>query len=121
MATLQRDGVEVLRWTVQGRTELLGESPYRGLDMRTILDWARREGLDADAFEAIVVLRRAWLVSGCRNFDLDSLPTAADGTVRLGACHVYRVGVVETARRNVGSTLDFTSAPERLLADLHAG
>jgi hypothetical protein len=117
-ATLRRDGVEALCWTVQGRSELIGPPPFVGLDIRTILEWARREGLDADAFEAIVVLRRAWLVSGCRNFQLDDLPTATAGTVRLGACHVYRAGVVETARRNIGTTLDFTATPERLLGDL---
>jgi len=108
----------VLQWTAQGRSALIGPAPFEGLDLRTILDWARRGGLDADAHEAIVVLRRAWLVSGCRNFDLDDLPTAAHGTVRLGACHVFRVGVMETARRNVGSTLDFTASADKLLMDL---
>jgi len=117
--SLQRDGVAVMSWTVAGRSELLGPPPFAGLDIRTILDWARHERLGEDDYETIVVMRRAWLVSGCRNFDLDSMALATDGTVRLGACHVYRLGVVETARRNVGSTLDFSDAPEKLLIDLH--
>ena len=51
----------------------------------------------------------------------NTTPSAIHATGHVnGACYVYQHGVAERALREPGSTLDFGTAPERLLADLHA-
>ena len=63
-------------------------------------------------------MRRAVLISGSRLMDLDALPTPAATGHGVGACYVHHPERMTVARRNVGSTRDFTDAPEALLADL---
>lgn len=114
---LRRDGEEVLRWTIENRG-IIAPAPYAGLDWQKMLGWARDTLHDPDDFEAVVVLRRAVMISGARTVTLDPLVNAA-GTGHInGACYVFQPAVAEHALRNRGSTLDFTETPERLLADL---
>lgn len=107
-----------VRWTFSNRTSLDGPDPFTDRDIRTLLPWADRAFPDLEDYEAIVVLRRSWLVPGVRNTNLDEFPNAAVRTGgKMGACLVFQPGVAEYDQRNLGSTLDFTESPERLLSD----
>jgi hypothetical protein len=121
VATLRRDGKVVLTWTVSDRTHILGPDIFAGRDIRTVLTWAE-SGLPAlDDYEAVFVMRRAWLVSVSREIDQDRFPRADSPLhAKIGACFVYQHGVVEHATRSWGATLDFTGALERMLEDLDA-
>jgi len=122
VATLRRDGEVVLTWSIARRTRILGPGVFTGRDVRTVLTWAESGVPLPDDREAVFVMRRAWLVSVCREFDQDRFPSAlAPLRAKLGACFVYQPGVVDLAMRNQGSTLDFTDASERMLADLNIG
>lgn len=119
IVALRRDGVEVLRWTVHART-ILSPAPYAGLDWQKMLNWAREQFTDPDDFEAVVILRRAVMISNGRSVTLDPLDNAADTGHVGGACYVFQPGTAERAKRIHGSTLDFTDTPEYPLADLRA-
>jgi DUF2889 family protein len=116
-ARLSVDGELRLTWTLQ-RTAILGPAPFAGQDLRSMMSWAKARFLDRDAFEAVMVLRRAVFVSGNRIYDMDRMAHAAATGHVSGACYVYQRGVAERAAREVGSTLDFGATPQALLADL---
>ncbi len=115
---LRRDGREVLRWRVNGNL-IEAPAPYAGLELQRLPLWAKRHFPDGDDFEAIVVLRRAIYIAGARYLDLDDMADASTlAHFIMGACYVFQPGVAERAQRMVGSTRDFTTTPEALLADL---
>lgn len=116
-ATLHRDGVLVLRWTVDG-TRLTAPALYAGQDLRRLPDWGETALPDLDAYEAMIVLRRAMLISGSRRVDVDAFTTAFATGYPLGACYVYQRGTAERAERNRGTRRDFSEGAERLLGDL---
>jgi hypothetical protein len=116
-ARLSVDGAQRLVWTLQ-RTTILAPEPFAGQDLRTMMPWVKQHITDRDAFEAVIVLRRAVFTSGNRMYDMDRMATAADTGHVNGACHVFQHGVAELALREKGSTLDFGAAPQALLADL---
>lgn len=116
-ATLRRDGVEVLAWTVEGTT-ITAPEPFAGRGLKTLLGWAEGAFADPDAFEAIVVLRRSMHISNSRESDLDSIQSAGSIDWLIGACYVFQPGVAERTVRNLGTTRDFTETPQALLADL---
>ena len=74
--------------------------------------WASA-GLSTDEAEAALVLRRAVFISGGRGVDLD---TPGRRTGPMGGCWVWQPERAADARRNVGSTLDFTGREESLTA-----
>jgi hypothetical protein len=115
--TLYRDEVAVLEWTLD-RDRILAPEPYASVGVRPMLGWAKQNLADLDAIEALFIMRRAVLISGSRLIDLDELPTAAATGHGIGACYVHRSDRIALARRNVGSSRDFTESPDRLLADL---
>lgn len=117
MLRLRRDGEALLEWQVDGRT-ILAPPRFAGRDWQKMLDWARRTARDIDELEAIVVMRRAAMISNGRRVSLDPLANAADTGHVNGACYVFQDGVADRALRNHGSTRDFTHAPDALLADL---
>ena len=114
-ARLRVDGCERLVWTLQ-RTAIVAPAPFAGQDLRTMMPWAKQHIADRDAFEAVIVLRRAVFTSGNRMYDMDRMATAADTGHVSGACHVFQHGVAERALREKGSTLDFGATPQSLLA-----
>lgn len=116
--SLRRDGVEVLSWTIDGTT-LLAPVAFAGRDVRHLAAWAESAFSDPDDYEAIVVLRRAVLISKARLHDWDIFPTAADTGHGTGACYVFQPALQEHATRMVGSAREFTDAPQRMLADLN--
>ena len=114
---LSRDGRELLHWTVEGQN-ILAPEPYAGRSWQKMLPWARATFSDADELEAIVVLRRAVMISGSRTVTLDPLENAAQTGHVNGSCFVFRSGIAEHALRMPNSTRDFTDTPDALLADL---
>ncbi len=119
MLTLYRDDEAILEWTLQGNT-IVAPEPYASIGVKSLLQWARQRPDDPDALEALFVLRRAVLISGSRTLELDALATADQTGHGIGACYVHRPERITLARRNVGSSRDFTGTPEDLLADLKA-
>lgn len=114
---LSRDGIEILDWTVEGRM-ILAPEPYAGRDWQKMLTWARETFTESDALEAVVVLRRAVMISGSRTVTLDPLDNAAGTGHVNSSCYVFHPEVAPLALRMPGSTLDFTDTPQALLADL---
>jgi hypothetical protein len=114
---LRRDGVETLRWTIDAGT-ITSPAPYAGQNWQKMLDWARETFIHRDDFEAVVVLRRAVMISGARTVSLDPLENAAQTGHANGACYVFQPAHAPLAQRVRGSTLDFTDRPALLLADL---
>ena len=116
---LQRDGAPRLAWELDDH-EIREPAPFAGrsLSGRAFLEWARAE-LSEDLAEAACVLRRASYIAIGRSTPLDRIRQAKVFLPRIqGSCHTFTPGIAETATRVVGSTLDFSDAPERLLADL---
>jgi hypothetical protein len=98
---------------------IIEPEPFGGRDVRQIVEWAESTLTDPDEFEAVVLLRRAMQISGSRYLDMDQIQTAGFFNNRvMGGCFVYQPDMVEKAKRNVGSTRDFTSTPDALLADV---
>jgi hypothetical protein len=116
-ARLRVDGHELMRWTLD-RTRVVAPAAFAGQDLRSMMGWAKQRFVDRDTLEAVMVLRRALFVSGNRMYDMDALPRADSTGHVSGVCYVFRDGVAERARRELGSTLDFGEHPDRLLADL---
>ena len=114
---LRRDGEIILRWTIEG-TMIRAPDNVAGQSLRTLLDWAETAFPEPDDFEAILVMRRAILISGARTVDLDRIETAAFLAPFKGACYAFQPGTAEHALRVRGNTRDFTNAPESMLADL---
>jgi hypothetical protein len=115
--TLWRDGERLLEWIVDG-TRIAAPAPYIDQDTRTMLAWAAQAFPDADAYEAVCVLRRTVLISLSRLAHLDEHTHATAFPGRMGGCWVYQPGHVEQATRRVGSTREFIASPDRLLEDL---
>jgi hypothetical protein len=114
---LTRDGAPLLEWTVDGDT-ITEPVPFAGRSLRGgFMPWAEQT-LGPDTAEAAIALRRATMISWGRAVRLDDVASAADlGPVLQGRCHTFSEAHVHDATRMVGSTLDFTDAPDRLLTD----
>lgn len=117
VALLHVDGVETLRWTLR-RGHIVAPAAFAGQEVASMMAWAKACFIDRDRLEAVMVLRRAVFVSGNRFHDLDDMARAGDAGHVGGTCFVYQPMRVDQALRVAGSTRDFDSAPEALLADL---
>ncbi len=117
--TLHRDGTLLLDWEIDGRS-IVGPERFRDQPLWGGLfpAWAEQE-LDPDTAEAALLLHRACAISLGRAYDLDRTERATDfGDAVRNACFSFAPERIETARREVGTTLDFSDEPERLLSDL---
>jgi len=114
--TLARDGTQILSWAVEGR-RITDPPPFAGRSLtKGFVDWADSE-FDPETAEAAIVLRRACSISFGRAFPLDHIPNASDLASRtLGACYTFSPAVIGEGKRMLGSTLEFTHTPERLLS-----
>jgi hypothetical protein len=116
-ARLRRDGRALLDWEIE-RGTIVAPEPFAGRPSfgGGFGRWAEAE-LEPDLAEAAVVLQRACGISMGRMWDMDQVPGAwVFGAMTGGACHTFGAGVVEDARRVVGSMRDFSETPELLLA-----
>jgi hypothetical protein len=114
---ISADGGSREAWQVD--YELIVEpSRYRGLELRRAGSWVANHALSEDELEALFVVRRAHLVSGGLRFAPDTPATPLDQSWMQGACFTFQPQHAASSARVIGSTLDFTDTPERLLADL---
>ena len=60
--------------------------------------------LEPRAREAAVVLRRACHIAPSRDIDLDTMAVAAESITPSSSCYTLQTGVIEIARRVVGSS-----------------
>ena len=75
-----------------------------------------RETLDPAWLEPAFVLWRACAISWGRAFDVGGAPEAGRfASLAAGNCFSFQPGVVERAKRQDGTVLDFTARPEALL------
>ncbi|MFQ5512871.1 MAG: hypothetical protein ACE5FG_00420 [Myxococcota bacterium] len=116
-ARIARDGEEILVWEVSLR-RILAPEPFAGRSLtRGFPEWAEAT-LDRELAEAAIVLRRACSISFGRLFPLDRIPRSNVLRDRmLGACYSFGPDIIEDGRRMHGTTLEFTHAPEELLAE----
>lgn len=111
-AELWRDGKTCLAWEILG-TEIVSPPPYVGIDLNHgMAGWAIKT-LKPEESEAALVLRRSVVISRGREYNLDLQEHAKP----LGVCFSQQPIRAEHAIRVKGSTLDFTSAPDKLCAD----
>jgi hypothetical protein len=89
-------------------------APYAGLAIGTGFTGWVRDRLSLDEAEAALVLRRAVFISGGRGVDLDA-PGRTTGP--MGGCWVWQPERAASAKRNIGSTQDFTGRAELLTQD----
>jgi hypothetical protein len=116
-ARLRRDGAALLDFEIE-RGAIVSPEPFAGQPSfgGGFGRWAEAN-LEPDLAEAAIVLQRACGIAMGRQWDMDQVPGAwVFGAMTGGACHTFGAGVVEDARRVVGSMRDFTQAPELLLA-----
>lgn len=115
--TLQRDGEQVLAWTVVWN-RIEAPEPYAGRQLKgSFLAWAESE-LEPEEAEAAIVLRRACHISWGRAQDLDRY-RAADELLEVmsGTCFTFQPDRAVAGHRVLGSIRDFTDAPDALLTD----
>jgi len=99
-----RDGIEILSWRVDnGRVQ---GSRYDGA---ALAELSRRLGeLGADEAEAVLILRRASLISFVRTVDLDAVSSSNALRASPGAtCYAKQPVRLDEAERAVGSSRDF--------------
>ena len=116
--TLLRDGHVIAKWTLLGN-KLLVPVTLDEIGVKSLLTWASENTKNADELEAIFIMRRSVLISGSRIMDLDNIPNPEATGHGIGACYVHQPSRISIAKRNRGSTLDFTENPESLLSDFH--
>ena len=109
-ARLDRNGELLLQWTIEGSTltsppELAG----RSLDRADFQSWTAK--LDPAAKEAATILRRACHIAPSRDIDLDIYQVASESIGADASCYTLQDGVIDTARRVVGSSrIELTDA-----------
>jgi hypothetical protein len=113
-AVLDQDGVEKLRWRLDG-TMIAGS----GLDLRQLSKWKR--DLPPHEAEQATLLRRAIYVSGARqHVPPPHNPTASESPERMGVCFNYQLPQAETSRRTPNWHRDFSESGDEPLAGLDA-
>lgn len=102
-ARLERNGVLLLEWTLEGDT-LTSPPAWAGrtLDRTDFQTWTAE--LEPQLREAAVVLRRACHIAPSRDIDLDTMSVAAESIAPSPSCYTLQPGVIEIARRVVGSS-----------------
>ena len=115
---LARDGAPLLAWQLEGDRIVAPVSlAGRRIWGDSLAARAEAELAPEDA-EAVLVLQRACAISLGRGFDLDAMEHAQALAPRtLGNCYTFAPGKIERARRNRGTTRDFSARPADLLSD----
>ncbi|MRV70526.1 DUF2889 domain-containing protein [Duganella sp. FT92W] len=109
---IDRDGVTVLDWRIDGET-IVAPQEHAGVSLRDgFARWALTS-LPEDVAEAALILRRCLMISRGRERDLDVLPHAEPS----GRCFAQQPQRAVTALRVVGSTWDFTERAGELCAE----
>ncbi len=109
-ATLNRDGLSVLRWQIDG-ARIEDPPPFAGHSLAGggFLEWVEAT-LDPELAEAAQVLRRAAVISYGRRFDFDRVPDARTFQNQAGgACFTFHPERVAEGLRIVGNVRDWTA------------
>ena len=110
-ARVSIDGTLTLSWKIQHLT-ILAPEPFAQHGVGTgFAHWALAS-LPDELATAALVLRRCVIISLGRSRNLDAVAHARP----TGHCYVQQRERAPTAQRMIGSTLDFSHAPERLCA-----
>jgi len=110
-ATLYADGIERLRWQLDG-TAIHGTDR----DLRRLSQWKRE--LSVQEAEWATLLRRAVFVSGARAYVAPSLEqTAALNQGRMGVCFNYQLPQAESSTRTPNWHRDFSQSGHQPLED----
>jgi hypothetical protein len=113
-ATLAENGVERLRWRLDG-TMIVGA----GKDLRQLSTWKRE--LSPREAQWATLLRRAVFVSGARQYRAPSLEqTAALNRGRMGVCFNYQLPQAEGSTRTPNWHRDFSESGREPLEGLDA-
>jgi len=111
-AILQENGVELLRWQLDG-TSICGIGAHAGLDLKQLSKW--KQDLPPRDAERATMLRRAVFVSGARQFNPPPGLRAADqGSHRLGVCFNYQLPQAEQSTHMDDWRFDFSESGEPL-------
>lgn len=108
-ATLHENGVEQMRWQLDG-TAIHGTAKSdSGRDLRRLSLWKRE--LSPQEAEWATLLRRAVFVSGARQYVAPSLEqTAALNQGRMGVCFNYQLPQAESSTRTPNWHRDFSQS-----------
>lgn len=117
-ATMEENGIEVLRWQLED-TAIRGGN-YAGQDLRQLSRW--KQSLPPREAERATMLRRAVFISGGRQFvPPPDLRFASDqGMMRLGVCFNYQLPVAETSTRTPDWHRDFSMTQDEPLGGYDA-
>jgi hypothetical protein len=102
-ARLERNDELVLEWTVKGDT-LTSPAEWAGRTLGRADFQAWTADLDPRLREAAAVLRRACHIAPSRDIDLDTMAVASESITPSPSCYTLQPGVIEIARRVVGSS-----------------
>jgi hypothetical protein len=113
-ASLRRDGLPVLEWTIEnGR--ITGPAQFAGVGLRhRFVEWCT-QNLDDEAAEAAFVLRRAATISGVAGIRLDDFADVAASGLPPGVCFTAQPERIHVAFRNLGSQRDYSDSPSGML------
>jgi len=113
-AVLERDGVKLLDWTLDGYA-IAAPKPFAGHGLGSGFTAWVALALDAEAAEAALVLRRGVFISSGRGMAerLDAMQSAPVS----GGCWVQQSDRAPFAKRQKGSTSDFTGRAELLTSE----
>ena len=117
VCTVQRDGVEIFRWTARDLqlttpAEFAGKPFYLGFGK-----WASKH-FPPDLLEAAFILQKGYFVSLARHFDMEQMagePALASQEGMGGACYTYSAPAIEHGVRTAGTQRDFSDCEEKLL------
>ena len=113
-ASLSEDGAERMCWLLDG-LDIAGTGPMAGRSLRDLSKWKLELG-PRDA-ERAMLLRRAVMVSGHRQFVPPPLERAADqGPKRMGVCYNYQLPQAENSTRVPNWQHDFSQSDHGPLA-----
>jgi hypothetical protein len=115
---LARDGEALLDWDLQDFV-VRSKGVVQGcMLVGSAFSQRARSISDPDESEAVLVLRRAVLISMARSFDMDRVEDPEAFARAVGArCHTFSAEHGASAARIVGANRDFTQGAEALLPD----
>ncbi len=115
-ATLLCDGQQVMFWQID-QGYISGPGPYSSQSLEQgFRAWT--ETLDEELAEYATILRRAQLVAGGRAIDHDQWESAGS-YVSTPLCYSFQPERSLQAKRNVGSTRDYSESTEAMLIQVH--
>jgi hypothetical protein len=103
-ATLWRDGEQELDWKI-GKGIVVSDDEHNGRPLSDLSAWLGSQAIDAA--EPISIMRRAIHIAGSRAVDLDAFRTAKEMGSLPATCHTLLPGIIEQAKRNTGTFVDF--------------